>query len=64
MNTTLLIEEHIKTLSEEIQELVGRKDTLGREMSEIDIRITQLVGAVQELTHVLSKIKTAESTQE
>ena len=45
----------LETLSNEMQNLLKEKDTLENRLRGIDIRLTQIVGAISELNDILNE---------
>ena len=50
----LAIQKRIEELTREIQGLVEKKQAYQRAMREVDTRLTQLMGAIEELTKLNS----------
>jgi chaperonin cofactor prefoldin len=48
----LVIQRRIEELTAEIQELVQKKQAYQQATKELDIRLTQLMGAIEELTKI------------
>ena len=51
----LVIQKRIDELTAEIQTLLQKKQTHQEVMKEVDIRLTQLVGAIEELSNLIRK---------
>ena len=51
----LAIQRRIEELTREIQDLVGKKQAYQRATKEVDTRLTQLMGAIEELTKLVPK---------
>ena len=58
-----LLFKKINTLNKEAEVLVARKSEIEREQQQIDIRLTQIVGAISELQQLKNEIEqSTEST--
>lgn len=54
MNT--ILNSKIETLRRELESLIGEKEQLHSRDKEIDIRVHQIVGALNELQDILSQV--------
>ena len=51
----LVIQRRIEELTKEIQSLVGKKQAYQRATKEVDTRLTQLMGAIEELSKLVPR---------
>jgi hypothetical protein len=59
-----LVEERVHLIEGQLQELISQKDYRRKQIQEIDVRITQLVGAINELKSLVPVKQEAEETAE
>ena len=58
------IQNRIEELTKEIQRLINNKDAYSKAIRETDIKLTQMVGAVNELKSLISNKEESEEQEE